>query len=111
MRRISSKMPKKRPVTQRNDMDNACIIPIKIKLKFRIEPKDQRAQYIELLNMMIQQLEKIINNRRTRVTQRLRAMRLLTKLIRTSYTIVRDVDIETLEREIKAIEENGSDTV
>lgn len=111
MRRISSKMPIKRPVVQGNDMDNACIIPIKIHLKFRVEPEDQRAHYVELLNMMIQQLEKIINNRRTKTTQRLRAMRLLTKLIRTSYIIVRDVDIEALEREIKAIEDNRNDMV
>jgi len=49
------------------------IIPVKIHLKFRIEPEDQRTQYVELLNMMIQQLERIINSRRTKTSQRLQA--------------------------------------
>jgi hypothetical protein len=59
---------------------------------------------------MITQLEKIINSKRKNTIHKLRAMQILTKLIQTSYTIVRDVDIETLEREIEAIKENMNDT-
>jgi hypothetical protein len=108
--RISSKEPIKRPVVQRNDTVNLCIIPCKINLKFRIEPEDQRIQYVELLNMMINQLEKIINSKRKNTIHKLLAMQILTKLIQTSYAIVRDVDIEVLEREIEAIKENLNDT-
>jgi hypothetical protein len=107
---MSSKEPIQRPIVQANHENNLRIIPLRINLKFRIEPKDQRAQYVELLNMMINKLETIINGARTRTTQRLRAMQLLTTLIQTSYTIVRDVDIEDLEQEIEAIENDLNDT-
>jgi hypothetical protein len=109
-RHISSKEPIQRPILQANHEDNLRIIPLRINLKFRIAPKDQRTQYVELLNLMINKLETIINGARTRTTQRLRAMQLLTNLIQTSYTIVRDVDIEDLEQEIEAIENDLSDT-
>jgi hypothetical protein len=55
MLRNSSKEPIKRPVVQGNDTVNLCIIPCKINLKFRIEPEDQRTQYVELLNMILSQ--------------------------------------------------------
>ncbi|MCW4038417.1 MAG: hypothetical protein NWF13_06745 [Candidatus Bathyarchaeota archaeon] len=110
LRRIASKTPKTRPIGQAKGRDNVRIIPIKIHLKFQIEPEDQRVQYVELLNMMINKLQHIINNRRTKTTQRLRAMQLLTNLIQTSYTIVRDVDIEALEEEIEAVEETMNKT-
>lgn len=56
--------------------------------------------------MMIQQLEKIANSSRTKTPQRLRAMKILTKRTQTSYMIVRDVDMDGLEQEIEAAEED-----
>ncbi len=105
-----SNEPTKRPIATASHTDELRVIPVKINLQFRIEPKDQRTRYVELLNLMIRKLEAIINGGRTRVPQRLRAMQLLTNLIQTSYTIVRDVDIENLERDIETIEDDLNDT-
>ena len=58
-----------------------------------------------ILNAMIKRVEKIINSRQTITKQRLRAMQVLTDLIKTSYGMVRDVEIEELEREIASLEE------
>ncbi len=99
----------KRPIPPASSADELRVIPVKINLQFRIEPKDERAHYVELLNMMIRKLEAIVNGQRTRIPQRLRAMKLLTDLIQTSYTIVRDVDIENLERDIETIEDDLND--
>ena len=106
--RISNESTK-RPIPTASSTDELRVIPVKINLQFRIEPKDERTHYVELLNMMIRKLEAIINGSRTRVSQRLRAMKLLTDLIQTSYTIVRDVDIENLERDIETIENDLND--
>ena len=99
----------KRPLPPASHADALRVIPVKINLQFKIEPKGERTHYVELLNMMIRRLEAIVNGSRTRVPQRLRAMKLLTDLIQTSYTIVRDVDIETLERDIETIENDLND--
>ncbi|MFQ6115709.1 MAG: hypothetical protein ACE5NG_16740 [bacterium] len=58
-----------------------------------------------ILNEMIVRVQKIINSKKTTTKQRLRAMQILTHLIKTSYGMVRDVEIEELEREISALEE------
>jgi hypothetical protein len=45
MLRISSKAPRKRPVTQGNGTDIACIMPCKIRLNCTRTPEDRRVQY------------------------------------------------------------------
>lgn len=103
-RLVSSKRPLKRPIPRAKHAND-----IRISLKFTIEPEEQREKYIQILNKMIKRVEDIINSTQTKTSQRLRAMQILTKLIQTSYTIVRDVDIEALEREIEEAEKEAED--
>lgn len=85
--------------------------PLEVNLKlrvyhreFRIVPEEKRAELIEILDRMIDRLVKVINAKKTRTRVRLRAMSVLNDLIKTSYTMVRDVEVEHLEREIAEIE-------
>lgn len=76
-----------------------------IALRFTIKPAEMREKYVETLDLMILRVQKIINSRKTKTRQRLRAMQVLTDLIKTSYGMIRDVEIEELEREIEKVEE------
>jgi len=85
--------------------------PLEVNLKlrvyhreFRIVPEEKRADFVEILDRMIDRLVKVINAKKTRTRVRLRAMSVLNDLIKTSYTMVRDVEIEQLEREIVELE-------
>lgn len=85
--------------------------PLEVNLKlrvyhreFRIVPEEKRADFIEILDKMIDRLVKVINAKKTRTRVRLRAMSVLNDLIKTSYTMVRDVEVEHLEREIAELE-------
>jgi len=60
---------------------------------------------VKILDHMINRVQKIINAQKTKTNQRLRAMQVLTDLIKTSYSMIRDVEIEGLEREVKTLEE------
>jgi polyhydroxyalkanoate synthesis regulator phasin len=70
-----------------------------------IVPKEKREELVATLDDLIKRLRKIINSRKTKMTVRVRAMQVLTELIRTSYTMVRDVEVEELERETETLEE------
>lgn len=72
--------------------------------KFKITPEEKREELIKTLDNMIKRLIKLINSPKTTTKLRLRAMTVLNDLIKTSYTMIRDVEIEQLEREIKKIE-------
>jgi len=81
-----------------------------VALRFTIKPTEEREKYVAILNAMIKRVEKIINSKKTKTKQRLRAMQVLTDLIRTSYGMVRDVEVEELEREVTALEEEEGET-
>jgi hypothetical protein len=72
--------------------------------RFVIAPKEKRQELVATLDDLAQRLMKIINSRKTKTTVRLRAMQVFTELIRTSYTMVRDVEVEELERETETLE-------
>jgi len=77
----------------------------KIALRFTIKPAEEQEKYVKVLDHMISRVQKIINAQKTKTNQRLRAMQVLTDLIKTSYGMIRDVEIEGLEREVKTLEE------
>ena len=83
---------------------------LKVALRFTIKPREQREKYVEILDKMIKRVQRIINSKKTKTKQRLRAMQVLTDLIRTSYGMIRDVEIEELEREVSALEEEADET-
>lgn len=76
----------------------------KIALRFTVKPAEMREKYVTVLDDMIKRVQRIINARKTKTKQRLRAMQVLTELIKTSYSMIRDIEIEELEREIKKLE-------
>lgn len=104
MSSVLSEKPEKQPFRKLKHTDS-----IRINLKFTIHPKGQRENYVAILNKMITRVQKIINSHRTKTVHRLRAMNVLSELIRTSYSMVVDVEIEQLEREIKALEKEESE--
>jgi phage head maturation protease len=69
-----------------------------------IVPKEKREELVAILDDLAKRLMKIINSRKTQTTVRLRAMQVLTELIRTSYSMVRDAEVEDLERETEKLE-------
>ena len=103
MSSVLSKKLEKRSVRKSKHTGGARII--RVALRFTIHPGEKREKYVELLDRMIKRVEKIINSTRTKTKQRLRAMQVLTDLIKTSYGMIRDVEIEQLERDVSALEE------
>jgi ribosome-binding protein aMBF1 (putative translation factor) len=75
--------------------------------RFVIVPPEKREEFVAILDELIQRLMKIINSNRTKTTVRLRAIEVLAELVRTSYTMVRDVETEELERETQTLEKEA----
>lgn len=90
-------------------------IPSQITLKinvftrrFVIVPAEKREEFLQILSDMISRLLKLINARKTETRVRLKAMTVLNELLNTSYTMVRDVEVEELERETEGHEQEES---
>lgn len=77
------------------------------KVKLVIDPEEKRAEYIARIENQMERLEKMINSNRTKTTVKLRAMEVLAELIKTSYTMVREEEIEKTERETQTLEEEA----
>ena len=75
--------------------------------KFVINPEEKREEYIAIIEEQIARLKKIINSTRTKTTVKLRAMEVLAELVKTSYTMVREEEIEKTERETQTLEEEA----
>ncbi len=75
--------------------------------KFVIVPAEKRKELVATLDDLIKRLMKIIDSNRTKTTVRLRAMEVLAELVRTSYTMVRDAEVEELERETEKLEKEA----
>lgn len=89
----------------------SLIVPSKLTLhvclnhrRFVIAPKEKREELVATLDDLAKRLMKMINSNRTKTSVRLRAMQVFTELIRTSYTMVRDAEVEELERETETLE-------
>jgi hypothetical protein len=74
-------------------------------LRFVIVPARKREELIQTLDDMIKRLLTLINAKKTKTQVRLRALEVLNELIRTSYTMIKDVEVEELERETESLEE------
>jgi len=77
------------------------------KSKLVIDPEEKRAEHIARVEDQIKRLEKMINSNRTKTTVKLRAMQTLAELVKTSYTMIRDQEIEKTERETQTLEEEA----
>jgi polyhydroxyalkanoate synthesis regulator phasin len=75
-----------------------------------IAPAEKREELVAILDDLIRRLRKIINSTRTKTPVRLRAVEVLAELVRTSYTMVRDVEVEKLERETESLEKEAKRT-
>jgi hypothetical protein len=78
--------------------------------RFVIVPAEKREEFVAILDALMKRLIKIINSNRTKTTVRLRAIEVFTELVRTSYTMVRDVEVEELERETEDLEKEAKRT-
>ncbi len=84
--------------------------PIRISLKItfrriRIQPKKKRQEYIARLERIISICEQVLSGSNVLEKAQLRAAEVIIEAIRMSYTIVRDVDVENLERIAAEIQE------
>jgi len=75
--------------------------------RVRIDPQAKRAQYLNRLELLIQELDGIIADPEGFEEIQLQAMDTLIKAVRLCYTIVRDVDVELLESELETIKERS----
>ena len=78
--------------------------------RFVIVPAEKREEFVATLEDLIKRLMKIINSNRTKTTVRLRAIEVLAELVRTSYTMVREVEVEEIERETETLEKKAKRT-
>lgn len=97
---------RKKPVTGSVGSQKCLRIPSQITLRinvyprtFVIVPAQKREELVQILDDMIKRLLVLINARKTETRVRLKALAVLNELINTSYTMVRDVEVEALERE------------
>lgn len=74
---------------------------------FVVVPAEKREEFIRIIDGLIKRLQAMINSNRVNTQLRLKAMKVLNELISTSYTMVRDVEIEGLERETAGLEEEA----
>ena len=75
--------------------------------RVRIDPAEKRAEYIDRLERLVEQLDGMISSRGVRQKVRLRAMDVLIRTIGTCYGIVSDVEVEELEDELTRIKEEN----
>jgi hypothetical protein len=75
--------------------------------RFVIVPAEKREEFVKILADMIKRLLVLISAHRTDTRVRLKAMTVLSELLNTSYTMVRDVEVEELERETEGLEEEA----
>jgi hypothetical protein len=78
--------------------------------KFVVIPVEKRGELIRILDDMIKRLLTLINARKTKTRVRLKAMTVLNELINTSYRMIRDEEIEELERETEDLEKEAKRT-
>ena len=92
-------------------------IPSQITLRMRVYPRrfvivpaKKREELIKILDDMLKRLLTLINARKTKTRVRLKAMTVLNDLINTSYRMIRDEEIEELERETEELEKEAKRT-
>ena len=78
--------------------------------RFRILPKSKREELVEMLDDVIKRLLTLINSKKTTTSVRLKAMTVLNELVSTSYRMIRDVEVEELERETEELEKEAKRT-
>jgi len=78
--------------------------------RFVVVPAEKREELIKILDDMIKRLLTLIGARKTKTRVRLKAMTVLNELITTSYRMIRDEEIEELERETEDLEKEAKHT-
>lgn len=78
--------------------------------RFVVVPAEKREELIKILDDMIKRLLTLISARKTKTRVRLKAMTVLNELITTSYRMIRDEEIEELERETEKLEKEAKRT-
>lgn len=69
--------------------------------RVKISPEKKRASYIKRLEKLISKLDKIIASPDGVEEIQLRAMEILIKAVQLCYSIISDVEVEQLEREVE----------
>lgn len=73
--------------------------------RVRIDPVEKRAEYIDRLERLVEQLDGMISSRGVKRKLKLSAMEVLIRTIGTCYGIVSDVEVEGLEGELTRLKD------
>ncbi len=71
----------------------------------RIDPEGKRADYITRLESLAKEVDSFIANADGVDPTRLQAVECMVHIVRACYTMVKDVDVERLENELKKLKE------
>jgi hypothetical protein len=77
--------------------------------RVRIDPEEKRADLLTRLEVMMKDLNNLISRPSTIKTNRLKAMDVMIRTIKATYTIVRDIDVELMENEIEKLKASTED--
>jgi len=91
---------KRRKAERKNSFSSKIRFQITVR-KIRISPEKKRKTYIKRLERLIRILDRIIANPEGVEEIQLRAMEVLIKAVRLCYTIISDMEVEELEREVE----------
>ena len=72
--------------------------------RLRTNPSNKREEYLDRLDAAATKVQNILDNDHTSKATRIKAANSIANIIRVSYTIVRDIDIEEIERDIAEIQ-------
>jgi len=78
--------------------------------RIRINPEEKRREYLDRLEILLQQLSQIVTSKETPMKHQLKAMDILIKTIKNCLEIITDIEIEELEDELQKIEEENTKT-
>jgi len=71
--------------------------------RVHIDPESKRREYIQRLERLMEQLDEMMADPGSVREIQLKAMGILIKAISACYAMVRDIDVENLEREVEEI--------
>ncbi len=75
--------------------------------RFRIDPEGKREEYVGRLERLIEGLDGLMADQSMDEAARLKAMDVIIRAVRMCYLIVRDVDVERMERELEKLKEEA----
>ena len=72
--------------------------------RVRTDPAEKREQFIQRLDDAVEAIEAILDDPKTSELTRIKAANAIAWILRASYTIIRDIDVENLEHKLAILQ-------